>query len=62
MSVTGLNDQGLNVPCLYHAGFCLKGVMPELVKTHLAGYLDVIESPADDDWPQSTSNAPPATN
>ena len=38
----------LNVPCLHHAGFCLKGVEPELVKTHLVGYLDVKESPADD--------------
>ena len=37
-----------NVPCLHHAGFCLKGVEPELVKTHLVGYLDVKESPADD--------------
>ena len=36
-----------NVPCLHHAGFCLKGVEPELVKTHLVGYLDVKESPAD---------------
>ena len=38
----------LNVPCLHHAGFCIKGVEPELVKTHLVGYLDVKESPADD--------------
>ena len=51
-----------NVPRLHHAGFCLKGVEPELVKTHLVGYLDVIESPADDGWPQSASNALSATN
>ena len=38
----------LNVPCLHHAGFCLKGVEPELVKTPLVSYLDVKESPADD--------------
>ena len=38
----------LNVPSLHHTGFCLKGVEPELVKTHLVGYLDVKESPADD--------------
>ena len=37
-----------NVLCLHHEGFCLKGVEPELVKTHLVGYLDVKESPADD--------------
>ena len=37
-----------NVPCLHHGGFCLKGVEPELVKTHMVGYLDVKESPADD--------------
>ena len=33
--------------------------MPEWVKTLLVGYLDVIESPADDGRPQSASNALP---
>ena len=50
------------MPCLHHEGFCLKGVEPELVKTHLVGYLDVKESPADDGWPQSASNSPPEAN
>ena len=36
--------------------------MPELVKTLLVGYLDVIESPVDDGWPQSASSAPPNAN
>ena len=40
--------QGFNTPRKQLAVFSPKGVMPELVKTLLVGYLDVKGSPPDD--------------